>query len=98
MTFVSLALIQFIKAYNFCSDRLSLLQRPLANRWMNISIVWELALLAPLVCAPVLHAPFGTYALPLADWFIVIGLSSTILPVRELAKWIERRGCFGAMA
>ena len=31
MTFVSLVLIQFFKAYNFRSDRHSVLNRPFAN-------------------------------------------------------------------
>jgi Ca2+-transporting ATPase len=39
MTFVSLVLIQFFKAYNFRSDRLSLFNRPLANRWLNLAIL-----------------------------------------------------------
>ena len=98
MTFVSLVLIQFIKAYNFRSDRLSVLKRPFANKWLNLAIVWELALLALIVYVPVLHEPFGTFALPMEDWIIVIALSLTILPVLELAKWMERRGWFGAMA
>jgi Ca2+-transporting ATPase len=98
MTFVSLVLIQFIKAYNFRSDRISVLQRPFANRWLNLAITWELALLVLIVHLPFLREPFGTFALPPADWAIVIGVSLTILPVLELAKWMERRGWFGAMA
>ena len=35
MTFVSLVLIQFFKAYNFRSDRHSVFRRPFANRWLN---------------------------------------------------------------
>ncbi|MCU0982897.1 MAG: cation-translocating P-type ATPase, partial [Pirellulaceae bacterium] len=37
MTFVSLVLIQFFKAYNFRSDRHSVLRRPFANRWLNVA-------------------------------------------------------------
>jgi Ca2+-transporting ATPase len=97
MAFVSLVLIQFIKAYNFRSDRISVLQRPFANRWLNLAIAWELALLALIVYLPALHEPFGTFALPAVDWAIIIGVSLTILPVLELAKWMERRGWFGAV-
>ena len=39
MTFVSLVLIQFFKAYNFRSDRLSVLRRPFANRWLNLAML-----------------------------------------------------------
>ncbi len=97
MTFVSLVLIQFFKAYNFRSDRLSVLNRPFANKWLNWAIVWELALLGLILYVPFLHDAFGTYYLPLQDWIIVVGLSLTISPVLELAKWMERRGWFGEM-
>jgi Ca2+-transporting ATPase len=98
MTFVSLVLIQFVKAYNFRSDRVSVLQRPFANRWLNRAILWELALLALIVYLPVLHEPFGTFALPVVDWAIVVGVSLTILPVLETVKWMERRGWLGTLA
>ncbi len=97
MTFVSLVLIQFFKAYNFRSDRHSVLNRPFANKWLNLAILWELALLALIVYLPFLHAPFGTFSLPLVDWLIIISLAFTVSPVLELAKWMERRGLFGKM-
>jgi Ca2+-transporting ATPase len=98
MTFVSLVLIQFFKAYNFRSDRRSVLERPFSNKWLNRAIVWELVLLALIVYLPFLHLPFGTYSLSLVDWVIVLGLALTISPVLELAKWMERRGWFGELA
>ncbi len=97
MTFVSLVLIQFFKAYNFRSDRHSVLRRPFANKWLNLAILWELALLSLIVYLPFLHDAFGTYALPLTDWLIVAGLAVTIVPVLEFAKWMERRGWFGSL-
>ena len=33
--------------------------------------------------------------LPLMDWLIVLGLAFTVVPVLELAKWMDRRGWFG---
>jgi Ca2+-transporting ATPase len=97
MTFVSLVLIQFFKAYNFRSDRLSVLNRPFANKWLNLAIVWELVLLSLIVYLPFLHDAFGTYALSLLDWLIVAGLAVTVVPVLELAKWMMRRGWFGVV-
>ena len=91
MTFISLVLIQFFKAYNFRSDRASVLHRPFVNKWLNLAILWELMLLALIVYVPVLSAAFGTYALPLEDWLIVLGGAFTIVPVLELTKWIVRR-------
>jgi P-type Ca2+ transporter type 2C len=55
MTFVSLVLIQFFKAYNFRSDRNSVFDRPFANRWLNIAIVWEIVLLLLIIYVPALH-------------------------------------------
>ncbi len=68
MILVSLVLIQFIKAYNFRSDRYSVVQRPFANKWLNPAIVWELVLLALIVDLPFLHEPFGTFSLVVDEW------------------------------
>jgi P-type Ca2+ transporter type 2C len=98
MTFVSLVLIQFFKAYNFRSDRFSVFNRPFDNKWLNIAVLWELALLALIIYLPILHEPFGTFSLPVIDWAIIILLSLTISPVLELAKWMIRRGWFGEIS
>jgi Ca2+-transporting ATPase len=97
MTFVSLVLIQFFKAYNFRSDRHSVLNQPFANKWLNLSVGWEMILLVLIVYVPFLHEAFSTYTLPLVDWLIVGGLAVTIVPVLELVKWMERKGWFGKM-
>ena len=39
MTFISLVLIQFFKAYNFRSDRHSVLDQPFANKWLNLAVL-----------------------------------------------------------
>jgi Ca2+-transporting ATPase len=90
MTFVSLVLIQFIKAYNFRSDHQSVLMRPFANKWLNLAVIWELVLLAVIVYAPFLREPFSTFPLSLADWGIVTAAALTISPVLELTKWWQR--------
>ncbi|MBK8989663.1 MAG: cation-translocating P-type ATPase [Chloroflexi bacterium] len=95
MTFVSLVLIQFFKAYNFRSDRHSIFNKPFANKWLNLAIVWEIALLFVILYVPFLNVAFGTYYLPLEDWLIISVLSVTIVPVLELAKWMIRKGWLG---
>ena len=97
MTFVSLVLIQFFKAYNFRSDRHSVLRHPFANKWLNLAIIWELVLLALIVYVPFLERTFGTFGLMLSDWVIIIAAAFTVSPVLELAKWIERCGWFGKL-
>jgi Ca2+-transporting ATPase len=99
MTFVAVVLFEFVKAYNFRSDRHSLWYRPFANTWLNLAISWEVLLLVLIVHLPVLHAPFSTYSLPPADWVLVVVLALTAVPVLEIAKWILRRqGWFGKVA
>ena len=98
MTFVTLVLIEFCKAYAFRSDRHSVLRRPLANKWLNRAILWELLLLIAVVYVPWFHAPLGTFSLSWVDWAIVLPRAFTILPVLELAKWCEHRGWFGEMS
>ena len=98
MTFTSLILIQFFSAYNYRSDRHSVLNRPFANKWLNLAILWELTLLILVIYSYFFQTLFGTHSLKLMEWLIVIGLTSTISPVLELAKWIVRRGWVGKLA
>ncbi len=97
MTFVSLVLIQFFKAYNFRSDRHSVLRRPLANKWLNIAILWELFMLGLILYVPFLESVFGTFGLPMRDWFIIVAAAFTVSPILELAKWMVRHGWLGKL-
>jgi Ca2+-transporting ATPase len=97
MTFVSVVLFEFFKAYNFRSDRISVFHKPFANKWLNLAVTWELLLLSLIVYLPVLHPIFGTFSLPLLDWIIVFCLAVTVIPVLELGKWMERNGWFGRL-
>lgn len=97
MTFVSLVLIQFFKAYSFRSDRQSVFHKPFANRWLNLAILWELLLLVLIVYVTFLHRFFGTFSLTTVDWGIIIGLAFSVLPILEIAKWMVRREWFGKL-
>jgi Ca2+-transporting ATPase len=92
MTFVSLVLIQFFKAYNFRSEKEHVFRKPFSNRWLNLAILWELVMLAAIIYVPALTAPFGTFAMPAEDWVIVVGGALTIVPVIEVVKWLIRSG------
>ncbi len=91
MTFATLVLIEFLKAYSFRSDRNSVLERPFANKWLNRAIVWELALLTLVINVPFLQDAFGTRELSLEDWLLVAGVALTIVPVLEIAKLVIRK-------
>lgn len=97
MTFLSLVLIQFFKAYNYRSDRISVFVKPFANKWLNLSILLGVVMMLTIIYVPFLQEPFGTFALPLIDWLIVVGIAVSVMPVLELAKWLERRGLFGKL-
>jgi P-type Ca2+ transporter type 2C len=91
MTFATLVLIEFFKAYSFRSDRNSILERPFANRWLNLAIVWELLLVVLVINLPFLQDAFGTEGLSLETWLLVAGVAFTIVPVLELVKLVLRR-------
>ncbi|HXI31073.1 MAG TPA: cation-translocating P-type ATPase C-terminal domain-containing protein, partial [Vicinamibacterales bacterium] len=95
MTFASLVLIQFFKAYNYRSDRLSVFHRPFANHWLNLAVAWELTLLAALIYVPWLHGPFTTFSFTTTDLLLVAAPATSVVPVIELAKVMGCRGWFG---
>jgi Ca2+-transporting ATPase len=92
MTFATLVMIEFFKAYSYRSDRNSVFDRPFANRWLNLAIAWEIGLVVLVVNVPFLQDAFGTTSLSAADWGIVVGSAVTIVPVLEVAKRVIRRG------
>jgi Ca2+-transporting ATPase len=97
MTFVSLVLIQFLMAYNFRSERVSLLYKPFANKWLNLAVAWELLPLAAVLYVPFMQEAFSTYGLQFSEWVAILIAASTIFPFMELMKWMLRRGWFGAI-
>lgn len=97
MTFVSLVLIQFFMAYNFRSERVSLLYKPFANKWLNLAVAWELLPLAAVLYVPFLQEALSTYGLLFSEWVAILIAAGTIFPFMELMKWMLRRGWFGAI-
>ena len=87
LTFLTLVVTEFVKAYNFRSDRLSVFGIGLfRNKWLNLAIIWEVLLLVLIVYTPFLQESFHTFSLSLSDWAVVILSSLTILPVLEITK------------
>ncbi|MDD2337631.1 MAG: cation transporting ATPase C-terminal domain-containing protein, partial [Geobacteraceae bacterium] len=95
MTFVSLVLIQFLKAFNYRSDRNSVFRKPFANKWLNQAIFWELILLFLTMTLPGLRDVFGTSTLTLGEWLFLIAVAGSIVPVLELGKWLIRHNAPG---
>jgi Ca2+-transporting ATPase len=97
ITFVTLVLIQFFNAYNCRSDRLPIVRAPLANRWLNLAVAWEIVLLAIIVYTPFLQAPFGTFSLAPGDVLLAGAAAFTVVPAVEIVKGMARRGWFGEL-
>ena len=98
MTFVTLVLIQFFNAYNCRSDRLSVVRRPFANRWLNLAVAWEVLMLGVIMYVPFFQRAFGTFSLTPADWALTTALAVSIVPVIEAVKWMTRRGWLGDLS
>jgi Ca2+-transporting ATPase len=90
MTFVSLVLIQFLKAYNYRSDHISVFKKPFANKWLNHSIFWELVLLYLTLTLPVLRDVFGISSLTLLEWACLGAVAASVVPIIEFGKWLVR--------
>jgi Ca2+-transporting ATPase len=97
MTFLSLVLVQFFKAYSFRSDRLSTFNRPFANRWLNIAVAWELGLMMALLHVPALQKVFGLTDLTPLEWTVTVTLAASVIGVLEIAKAMARKGWFGIL-
>jgi Ca2+-transporting ATPase len=91
VVFTSIVLIEFFKAYSFRSDRLSVLVRPFANKWLNLAIVWELLLLGAILFYQPLGRIFGVVPMDTEDLVMIAIVAFTILPVLETGKWFIRR-------
>ncbi|MFO0915069.1 MAG: cation-translocating P-type ATPase [Pirellulales bacterium] len=91
MTFISLVLMEFFKAYGYRSDHQHVLHRPLVNRWLNAAILWEMGLLLLILYVPFLERVFDLAPLSIGQWVFIVFWAHTILPVLEFGKWLERR-------
>lgn len=91
MTFVTLVMTEFFKAYNFRSDHLSAFRGTFKNKWLNIAVFWELLLLVAIIYIPFFHEAFNTYYLTAWEWGIAILLGASVTIVMETTKAILRK-------
>jgi Ca2+-transporting ATPase len=90
LTFVSLVLMEFFKAFTYRSLRDSVFPHVFANRWLDAAVAWELLLLAAVIYTPPLQSAFGTFALSASDWVMVVAVAATVVPVLEVVKYAQR--------
>lgn len=91
MTFVSLVSIQFFKAYGFRSLTGSIFRRPFANRWLNLSVLAESAMLLLVLQVPILQEMLGLVSLDAEGWVAALLPALSVVPVLELVKSLQRR-------
>jgi Ca2+-transporting ATPase len=92
LTFLTLVLIQFFKAYNFRSDRKSVFEIGFfKNKWLNWAVLSQIVLMAIIIEVPFLHPLFNTYSLTALEWIAVTLLAGTVFPILEISKFFIRR-------
>ncbi|MCX5922387.1 MAG: HAD-IC family P-type ATPase [Candidatus Dependentiae bacterium] len=91
MTLLTMAMFQWFNVWNCRSEKLSIVQSGLfSNRWLLLSTSFVLCLQFLLIYAPFMHAIFKTVPLSLDDWRIVIMVSSSIVVLEEVRKFVAR--------
>lgn len=91
MTLITMAMFQWFNAWNCRSEGKSLLQIGLfSNRWLIVVTLFVLSLQMGVVYLPFMQYIFKTVPLSLADWIIIFCLSSSIIVVEEIRKWVVR--------
>ena len=92
MVFITLILAELVNAFNCRSDIHSLFT---VGFWGNRFLLWSALLSLGIMVAVIQWQPlaslFHTRPLELQDWLLAAGLSLTIFPVVEVAKWLLRR-------
>jgi Ca2+-transporting ATPase len=92
MVFITLVWAELVNAFNCRSDYLSLFKVGIfKNRFLILSVVISLGMMVAVVEWPPLAYLFHTTPLGWQDWLLAAGLSFTLIPIVELAKWISGR-------
>ncbi len=92
MAFVTLAMFQVFNALNVRSRTQSVFKLGLfTNKYLNIAIPASILLLLATVYVPFMQLFMQTRPLQYNEWLMIVPLTSTILVVEELRKWIATR-------
>ena len=90
MAFVTLCVIQLLHAYNLRSQTKSLFKgNPFSNKFLNLSFIVGIALLALVIVFPFMQNAFGTVLLPIGPLAVSVGFAAMIIPLVELQKAVE---------
>ena len=92
MVFLLIVLFEMVNAFNCRSDIHSVFKVGFfRNRFLVVAVAVSITVTVAVVQYPSLARLFHTAPLSLTDWALAAGLSLTLIPVVEAAKWWVRR-------
>jgi len=92
MAFFSLIMFQMVNAFNSKTKTESLLKTdPLGNRYLVAAVAVSIAMMMAFSYIPFLNVILHTAPLSAEDWLLIAAVSSTILIVEEIRKYMERK-------
>lgn len=89
MTFNTMVWFSIFHVFNARSDERSAFVGLFTNKWLWESILLAITLQAAVIYILFLQQAFSTVPLTLGDWLRCIGVASSVLWLRELAKLID---------
>jgi Ca2+-transporting ATPase len=92
MAFLTLSLVELLRAYTVRSERASLFSIGVfSNKWMQYAVGASIALMLLVCVVPFLQNIFNTHWLSGREWAVVLGLSLLPAVAEEVTKWFLRR-------
>jgi Ca2+-transporting ATPase len=92
MVFTLIVISMMFNAFNWRSERLSLLDIGIfSNRTLLYAVGSTILLQLLVIYTPMLNGPFNTVPLGMADWGIIMLLASTTLIFVEVLKFVESK-------
>lgn len=91
MAFLTLSMIEIFHAFNMRSRRGSILHLTNHNKFLYVSLVLSLILTSTVIFVPALREAFEFTHISLAEYFTAMGLAFLIIPIVEIAKFIQRK-------
>lgn len=96
MTLLTLALSQWMNAWNYRSESKSLFSlNPFANHWLLAATVFVLLLQVMVIYVPFVGYLFDTVPVHLADWGVALLVACATVVGEECYKWVRRRYIVG---
>lgn len=91
MAFMVLSISQLFHALNLRSRTHSILEVGICkNKWLILTIVFGLALQVAVCQLPFFHVLLKSVSLNIFDWILIFGLSSSVIIINEISKWIAK--------